>query len=597
MALDTPLHELVAAQARRTPHACAVVSGSTRLSYAELDRRANRLAHLLPAGEVVGVYLDRDADLVVALLAVLKAGSGYTLLDPDFPVGRLCSVLTDSSAAAMVTTTALAKRLDAPAAVCLDAVDLTRGPDTAPQRPAGPIACVMFTSGSSGRPKGVAASHRVLAATYLDQEYARFDADQVWLQCSPVSWDGFALEVFGALLFGGTCVLHPGQRPDPETIRDLVRAHRVTQLQLSASLFNFLVDEFPDTFAGLAVVFTGGERASVPHVAALARRYPHLRIVNGYGPVESMGFTTWHTVRADDLTATSVPIGVPVRHKDVLVLDDAMRPVPAGVTGELYLAGDGLAHGYAGMPGATARRFVPDPFGPPGTRLYRTGDLGYRTTDGLLEIVGRVDGQLKIRGYRVEPGEIEHALVTYPSVREAAVTLHRSATGAERLVAYLTVHGAAPTYRQLRDHLRELLPGYMIPASVTVLDALPLTPSGKTDRAALPEPAVDGTAPPGSGIDGVTPPADELTAAIGAIWALVLGVDVVRPTDDFFALGGHSLTAVRVLYLVRHRLGVEVALRDLLDANSLAEFAARVAAPPATAAPKRPALVARRGPR
>ncbi|RSM48732.1 non-ribosomal peptide synthetase [Amycolatopsis balhimycina DSM 5908] len=551
---DLPVHELFERQVRRSPAAVALVSGDDELTYAELNARANRVArrlraHGVTAGAVVAVSIERDTDLVVALLGALKAGAGYTLLDPELPEARRADAIAAVQARLVVDREFVAAAEGAEGDLGL--------PVTAEA-----VACVMFTSGSTGRPKGVAASHRALAATYLDQDYALFAPGEVWLQCSPVSWDAFGLEVYGPLLFGGTCVLHPGQRPDPETMTGLVARHGVTQLQLSASLFNFLVDEFPAIFAGLRVVFTGGERASVAHVARLRERYPHVRIVNGYGPVESMGFTTCHVVADADLSTPSIPIGVPVAHKDVRVLDDGFRP---SAEGELYATGDGLALGYVGQPGLTAERFLPDPLGPPGSRMYRTGDVGGRTPAGTLTITGRADDQVKIRGFRVEPGEVAAALARHPSVKDCAVVAH-----AGGLAAYLVARDTPPGYQDVCDHLATLLPDYMIPASVTALGTLPLTPNGKLDRAALPSP---------ESVVVVVPAEPAVTAAerlVAAVWAEVLGVDAVGMDDSFFRLGGNSLAAVRVALRLSTETGTRVAPRLVFAARTVRALAQRL---------------------
>jgi amino acid adenylation domain-containing protein len=590
---DLPVHTLFERRARHAPESVAVIAGDTRLSYAGLNARANRLARHLRAhgvtpGAVVAVLADRDADLVIALLAVLKAGAGYTLLDPELPAARRADAIADCAAHLTVT-----RRMIRDAGAGAEQTDAEADPESNLDLPvlADAVACVMFTSGSTGRPKGVAASHRALTATYLDQRYADFDPDQVWLQCSPVSWDAFGLELYGALLFGGVTVLHPGQRPDPETMTELVLRHGVTQLQLSASLFNFLVDEFPQIFAPLRVVFTGGERASVAHVRRLRERYPRLRIVNGYGPVESMGFTTCHEVRPADLDAPAVPIGRPITHKDAYVLDARYRPAPDGEPGELYMAGDGLALGYVGRPGLTAQRFLPDPAGPPGSRMYRTGDIGRWTADGTLDITGRADDQVKIRGFRVEPGEVAAALAGCPGVGDAAVVAHRAGSGPDaetRLAAYLTAPDGAPGYPEICDYLGTLLPDYMIPSSVTVLAALPRTPNGKLDRAALPAPddpagraalggaAPDGAAPDGAAPDGGADPLSEAERLVAAVWREVLGVDEIRADDNFFRLGGNSLSAVRVALRLTAETGVRVPPRLVFAARTVSAMAHRI---------------------
>ncbi|MEY9862086.1 amino acid adenylation domain-containing protein [Catenulispora sp. GAS73] len=603
---DEGLFGVFAEQAGRAPAATALVFGELRVSYRMLAAAAGRVAEELGrarvdgrrgdgdgagdrigagagadvgagagagvgvgVGDLVAITLPRGVEMVAALLGTLKAGAGYVLVDPDLPAARRESVLADTAPAVVVDEALMAR-------AGIDAARMAAGDDAEPAlaRPVwtdpAAVASVMFTSGSTGRPKGVVVPHRAMLATYLRQRYAAFDASQVWLQCSPVSWDAFALELFGALLHGATCVLAPGQRPDPETVAELTVRHGVTQLQLSASLFNFLVDEFPGTFAGLRVAFTGGEAASPAHVARIKARYPDLVVVNGYGPVESLGFTTCHVIEPWNTEAAAVPIGVPIAAKDVYVLDERLRPVPTGVAGELYCAGDGLAHGYLGQGGLTASRFLPDPFSDlPGALMYRTGDLGHADAGGVLHVAGRADDQVKIRGFRVEPAEIVAAVLAVPGIRQAAVTVVGEKPEA-RLAAWVTrdPDALAPTPRQVRELLADRLPDYMIPAVVTVLPRLPMTANGKLDTAALPAPRF--TAAPGA--EAVAVPEDSLLGRIGAVWSRVLKVGPVGPHDDYFALGGHSLNAVRTLYLLRESLSVEIPLRALMDAPNLAEF-------------------------
>ncbi|MFI0215794.1 amino acid adenylation domain-containing protein [Streptomyces lydicus] len=489
------VHELFEAQAARAPDAVALLHEADELTYGALNERANRLAHRLVGlgvapGTLVGVHLERGFDMVVALLAVLKAGGGYTMLDPQFPVERLALSLEDTGAPLLVTSRPLSGRLTGATTLYVEDEAASDAPTGNLATGVGPedVACVMFTSGSTGRPKGVMSPHRALTGTYLGQDYAGFGPDEVFLQCSPVSWDAFGLELFGALLFGARCVLQSGQNPDPLEIGELVARHGVTMLQLSASLFNFLVDEVPEAFEGVRYAITGGEPASVPHVAKARRDHPALRLGNGYGPAESMGFTTHHAVVAGDLSGTALPIGVPLAGKRAYVLDDDLKPAANGALGELYVAGAGLAHGYVSRPALTAERFVADPFaGPGGERMYRTGDLARRRADGVLEYVGRADDQVKIRGFRVEPGEVEARLVGHPAVRQAAVLAQDSRLGDKQLVAYVVAEraDAPPDAAELRRHVAEALPAYMVPVACVPVDELPRTPNGKLDRRAL----------------------------------------------------------------------------------------------------------------
>ncbi|MFK4197219.1 amino acid adenylation domain-containing protein, partial [Streptomyces sp. NPDC033754] len=395
---DSCLHELFAAQAERTPHATAVISGDSgeRIGYGELDARANRLAHHLIGlgvghGDLVGVLVERGPDLVTGILAALKCGAAYVPLDPDHPEDRIRSIVDEAGVRTVVAHSRLADRLPEDVTVVrTDAAHDSRlidgAPATAPDVRvlADDIACVLFTSGSTGRPKGVASPHRATVRTFFGQDYIDFGPDQVFLQCAPVSWDGLTLEMWPALLHGGTCVLAPGQSPEPAVIAQLVAAHDVTTVWLSAGLFAVMADTHPEIFRTLRQVMTGGEAPSVAHLLRVRADHPHLRLVHGYGPVESMVFTNCHQVTAGDAGRTVIPVGSPLANTRVHVLDARLQPVPTGVVGELYVSGDGLAHGYRHRPDLTAERFTAHPYGPPGARMYRTGDLVRWRADGAL---------------------------------------------------------------------------------------------------------------------------------------------------------------------------------------------------------------------
>ncbi|WP_443151530.1 condensation domain-containing protein [Nonomuraea sp. KM88] len=547
------VHEVFARQAARTPGRTALIGAGERLTYAELDARASDLAARLGAraakgpgvrpGRLVGVRMERGPEFVVALLAVLKAGAGYLVLDPDFPEERLRAVVADAGAAAVLTPSGLE-------------------PLPYDARHDG-VACVMYTSGSTGRPKGVAAPHRAIVATVTGQDYAPFDA--VWLQCSPVSWDAFALELWGPLLSGGTCVLHPGQRPDPMVMARLAAEHQVTCMYLSSSLFNVIVDEYPGALAGVRHLIVGGEAPSPAHVGRALERHPGLRVSNGYGPVEGMIFMTTHPITPG---GGPVPIGTPLRGKRVHVLDARLRPVADGEVGELYAAGEGLALGYLGRPSASAERFVADPFGAPGERMYRTGDL-VRRRAGTLEYVGRADEQVKIRGFRVEPDEVASVLAAHPAAARVSVVAREDTPGERRLVAYVVPRpGDAVDGEALRAHAAAALPAFMVPSAFVVLEALPLTATGKLDRAALPAPSYEPAIAEG--------PRDEVERRLCELFAEVLGVPEVGVTDDFFRLGGDSLTVARLLSRIHAELGVEVGVRTLFEGPTVAAVAAHV---------------------
>ncbi|MDG4862757.1 amino acid adenylation domain-containing protein, partial [Streptomyces sp. T-3] len=567
---DTPppgLVEQFAAQVARTPDAVALQHDEQSVTYGELSDWSNQLAHHLTSrgvtpGSLVAVHLERTPHLIAAVLAVLSAGAGYTLLDPQFPVDRLNTVLTQVDPSVLVTQTHM-QHLDTQAVV----VDLTREtpeiserPSTRPEIAARPdaIACVMFTSGSTGAPKGVAAPQRALAATFLGPDYLRFGPAQTYLQCSPMSWDAFALEVFGALLHGGTCVLQPGETTEPRYIAELVAHHGITTLQMSASLFNHMVDEHPTIFGHLEEVMTAGEAASPAHTARVLAAHPDLQVVNGYGPAESMGFSTAYSVPGTDAQAP-VPIGRPIAGKQGYVLDTNLALVPPGVPGELYLGGDGLALGYIGRTDLTSERFVASPYGEPGSRLYRTGDLVRWNQQGELEYLGRADHQVKLRGFRIEPGEVEAVLLAADEVAQAAVVLREDRPGDKRLVAYaVPAEGRSVETEALRRLVAAALPEYMVPSAFVALKALPLTTNGKLDRAALPEPRYDSAA-------GGRAPRTPTEAMLCTLFAEVLGVPRVSIDDNFFHLGGHSFLASRLVSRIHEVWEVPITVRDLFQ--------------------------------
>lgn len=581
------VHELFEEQAARTPGATALIHDGERIDYAGLDERAARMAGLLAAkgiraGDTVGVHLERSTALVVAVLGILKAGAGYVMLDPGFPAERLRTMAEDARVVAVVAARDAAPGAFGVAPVHIEdahgARPLPRG--AVPVRP-DDIACVMFTSGSTGRPKGIASSHHAITATLTGQTFASFGPGSVWLQCAPLSWDACALELWGPLMNGGTCVLHPGQRPEPFVMARLVAEHGITSMYLSASLFNVIVDEYPQVLDGLRELVVGGEALSVPHTARALERCPRLRLSNGYGPVECMIFLTVHPVTLAELGDGPVPIGRPLAGKRLYILDEDLCPVPDGGTGEIYAAGAGVAREYRGRPALTAERFVA---APTGERVYRTGDLGRRRADGVFEYLGRADSQVKIRGFRVEPGEVETVLTRHPGIDRAAVVAHEHPAGDRQLTAYVVPRGGdrrAFREAELRAYARGILADYLVPAVFVPLDALPLTPSGKLDRAALPEPG-PATAPAPAAVSGTV-------AALCALFSQVLHRDPVGPDDDFFSLGGHSLLAARLLGRIHTVLGVEIDVRGLFEAPTPARLAPLVdTAPPAPSAAPAP---------
>ncbi|HEU0052893.1 MAG TPA: amino acid adenylation domain-containing protein, partial [Longimicrobium sp.] len=576
------VHELFEAQVGRTPDAPAVVHEDGTLTYAELNRRANRLAHHLRALGVgpdvpVGLCLERGPEMIVALLAVLKAGGAYVPLDPEYPEDRLRHMLADSAPAVLLTQASLAGRFaesDVPRiSVDTDAASWADQPETDPARGAltpEHLAYVIYTSGSTGQPKGVMNQHRTLVNRLSWGRRAwGIGADDVVLCKTSLNFDGHVREVFLPLMAGARIVLaRPGGHRDPSYLLDVIGRDGITTVNLVPSLLQLLL-EAPEVerLRGLRRVLSGGEALPGALVERFHARLQGVELHNLYGPSEAATAVTEPRCEAEPARAI-VPIGGPSANARVYVLDGAGEAVSVGVAGELYIGGVPVARGYLNRARLTAERFVPDPFGAgAGARLYRTGDVVRWLADGRLEFVGRNDHQVKVRGFRVEPGEIEARLLEHPGVREAVVIVREDVPGDRRLVAYAAA-GEGVDAESLRAHLSGRLPEYMVPSAYVRLDALPLTPNGKLDRLALPAPEGEAYV-----TRAYEPPVNETEEALAAIWAEVLRVERVGRRDDFFELGGHSLLAVRVISRVRQVLRADVALGELFTRPVLADFA------------------------
>ncbi|MEU3572374.1 amino acid adenylation domain-containing protein [Kitasatospora sp. NPDC036755] len=565
---DLCVHELVEERARLTPDAVAVRCGTERLTYRELDRRANRLArHLRARGarpeRLVGVCLPRSADLVVALLAVLKSGAAYLPLDPDLPARRMSFMLADADVPLLLTRRSLADRLPRHGAetVWLDAeaplVAALPGDALPPLATPANLAYSIYTSGSTGRPKAVLVPHEGVV-NYLVVRGRQLDLDgaDVVASVASISFDVIVPQVLMPLAWGAGVVIAPSEvAVDGPRLTEMMREFGVTTLMATPATWLLLLDGgWPGgRFQAICV----GEALQ----PALARRLLERvsTLWNGYGPTEaSVGCVTRRVDADRDLARPggSVPIGRPLGNLRIYLLDPAGAPVPAGVPGEIHIGGAGVTRGYAGRPGLTAERFVPDPFGADGGRLYRTGDLARYLPDGSLLFLGRTDEQVKIRGYRIEPGEIEAALSARPGVARAAVTVRGCGTDAE-LAGYLVWQDRPGDLADVRRSLRETLPEFMVPATLTALDRIPLTTNGKVDRAALPAPARHGHGA------GALPPRDVPELLMARIWERVLGTPRVGVRDDFFALGGHSLRAVELVEAIRREWGVTVPLNTV----------------------------------
>ncbi|MFE0589822.1 amino acid adenylation domain-containing protein [Micromonospora echinospora] len=593
---DATVPALVAAVARRQPEAVALVGADgTTLRYRELEERADRLAdRLVAAGvrpdEPVAVALPRSVDLVVTLLAVLKAGGAYLPLDPDDPPARIRQLLAVAGDPPVLATG------DVPGAIRLLRLDEPTADRSAPDapstagQPSGPpapaadraaparrphpsgLAYVSFTSGSTGTPKGVAVPHAAVVRLVHQPGYLRLTPDETVLHLAPVAFDAATLEIWGALANGARLVVAPAGAPDLAELARLLRRERISVLWLTAGLFHQLVEFDPECLAGVGQLLAGGDVLAPEAVRRALRARGGAPLVNGYGPTENTTFTCVHPMTDPEAVPDPVPIGRPVPRSTVYVLDPQGREVPVGVPGELYTGGVGLARGYLGRPGATAAAFLPDPFDPrPGARMYRTGDLVRWRPDGTLDFLGRIDGQVKIRGFRVEPGEVAAVLRTHPDVGDAVVVVDGEGER-RRLLAYLTPRPgqSVPRPEDLARYAAERLPAHLRPAAHLVLPALPLTRNGKVDRRALPLPEPPPDRPPADLTDPVH-------LRLAEVWAELLGVAPARADDDFFLLGGNSLLATRLTFVVADRFNVDLPVRLVYERPTLAALADAVA--------------------
>ncbi len=573
------IHTLFEAQVARTPEAVAVVWDEQSLTYAELNRRANRVAHHLrrigvARGRFVGVFMNRSPELIVALLGILKAGAAYVPLDLASPADRIAHMLQDADLAVLVTESGMLDRLPGHGAqvLCLDSWTVgpeVAEPETNPVTESDPLdlAYMMYTSGSTGRPKGVTVPHRAVVRLVKNTNYAHLTADEVFLQMAPVSFDASTLEIWGSLLNGARLVLCPGKIPSLDELAEVLDRHEVSTLWLPAGLFHQVVEVRLDALRSVRQLLAGGDVLSAPHVRKVLERFPGCCVINGYGPTENTTFTCCYPMTDPGQVQDNVSIGRPIANTQVYILDKHMQPVPIGIRGELWTGGDGLAAGYLNRPDLTVERFVPNPHATAlGERLYRTGDFARYLSDGTIQFLGRSDNQVKLRGFRIELGEVEAALMRHRTVRQAVVVLRDDPPVGKRLVAYVVAEAADQYSSQaLREFLTKLLPDYMIPATFVPVDVIPLTANGKVDRRAL---AVLELRQDMERREGA-PPRELLEIRIAQIWEEILGRGPVGIHDNFFELGGHSLLAVRMIAKIEQVCGQRLPLSTLFAGGTI----------------------------
>ncbi len=570
-------------QVAARPDAIALKLADSQMTYAQLNERANRLAHHLIAfgvkrNDLVGLCMERSADVIVGLLGILKAGGAYVPLDHAYPDERIAFMLADTAAKCVIahkaTSDGLAPFAKNTRVFCLNADDHAlanesgNNPDIGSQPE--DRAYVVFTSGSTGNPKGVLVGHRAVVRLVRDTNYCEFTPNEVFIHTAPLAFDASTFEIWGPLLNGGSLVVLTPFALTPDALASAVNRHGVTTIWLTSGLFNLVSEQRVDVFKSLRQVISGGDVLSPMHVSRAVNVMEHGVFVNGYGPTENTTFTTCYPLCKGHFLGATVPIGKPIAHTTVFVLDEQMRQVPTGLPGELYTGGEGVADGYLNNPDLTREKFVPNPFG--AGKLYRTGDRACFLPDGNLEFLGRMDNQVKIMGHRIEPGEIEGVLRQHPAVGQAIVVARKLPRGDKQLAAY--VIPAKPgkfSAADLKHYLAERLPPHMIPARIAQVDEFPLNQNGKVDRGLLAtvDPAPAQTAAAG-------PSATEMERKIATLWSRILGCQVGLD-ENFFDAGGSSLHLLEVNAELSRMLGKPLEWTELFEHPTVRSLAGRLA--------------------
>ncbi|MEH2407387.1 MAG: non-ribosomal peptide synthetase [Nostoc sp.] len=583
------IHQLFEAQVEKTPDAIALIFNNQHLTYRDLNSRANQLAqHLQSLGVgteiLVGICIERSLEMVVALLAILKAGGAYVPLDPGYPQERLAFILSDTQVSVLLTQKELVAKLPTHTAfvICLDAdwnalakptggIAQNKKENLSTSVTADNLAYVMYTSGSTGTPKGVSVIHRGVVRLVKETNYAHLTDEEIILQLAPISFDASTFEIWGCLLNGGKLVIFPPHTPSLDELGQIIQQYKVTTLWLTAGLFHLIVDEKIDALKSLRQLLAGGDVLSVPHVQKFLQTVENCQLINGYGPTENTTFTCYHPITAPLQAGVSIPIGRPIANTQVYILDNNLQPVSIGEVGELYIGGDGLARDYLNRPDLTAEKFIYHSFDSNLiTRLYKTGDLARYLPDGNIEFLGRIDNQVKIRGFRIELGEIEREIAQHPDVREVVVLARQDKTSEKQLTAYIVPHyNSRYTHNKLRNFLQQQLPNYMMPSAFVMLESLPLTANGKVDRHKLPAPSRERPQLEQAYIA----PQTDLERLLAGILSELLKIDRVGIDDNFFDLGGTSISILQVAVRLQYELGIELPTVKLFQYSTIGSLA------------------------
>ncbi|WP_375466723.1 amino acid adenylation domain-containing protein [uncultured Nostoc sp.] len=587
---DKCIHQLFEAQVEQTPNATAVIFGDQHLTYTELNARANQLAHYLQTLGIkpevlVGLCVERSLEMIVGMLGILKAGGAYVPLDPEYPQERLSFMLEDTQLSVILTQEKLVNKLGdrlrrgfTERETCVISLDSNwdiisqqaqHNPTTSIK--ADNLAYVMYTSGSTGQPKGVSIVHQGVVRLVKENNYVSISAQDVIAQASNYAFDAATFEIWGALLNGARLVgVSKDLALSPQDFAAFMRSQSISVLFLTTALFNQIAQEAPSAFNTVRHLLFGGEAVDPKWVKEVLKNGAPQRLLHVYGPTENTTFTSWYLVQEVSEDATTIPIGQPISNTQIYVLDSQLQPVGVGLPGELYIGGDGLAREYFNRPELTQQKFIPNPFSSDEhSRLYKTGDKAHYLTNGNIEYLGRIDNQVKIRGFRIELGEIEAILSQHGDVQVSCVIPREDTPGDKRLVAYVVPHqDCTPTISKLRQYLKAKLPDYMVPNAFVILESLPLTHNGKVDRRALPAPDLYSEIS-----DKYIAPRTPVEETLAQMWSQMLGLKQVGIHDNFFELGGHSLLATQVVSRIRDRFKVQLPLPEFFKAATIAELA------------------------